>query len=151
MERMPVPCFFLGMVYIFNADVWTKDRMMERRAWIVNGVVTEVLSAAEGFSFEDCYPPAIVSASVVCAPDVEPGWVYDGKAFSPSSGAVRLGAPADDTLKREVQDRLDLIDKRSVRAQRAILLGAASGPDYEELTALEKEASELREALKKMQ
>ena len=123
--------------------------MNERRAWVQNGIVTEVLSSENGFSFEDCYPAAIVAASVPCGYEVEAGWIYVNEKFMPPAQARRTQQQGN-TLKSEIQRRLDYIDKRSVRAQRAILIGSDSENDLAELIALEKEAAALRDRLKSM-
>lgn len=122
--------------------------MTEKRAWVENGVVIEVLSSSEGIPFEECYPIAVVAACIPCGNDVEEGWIYDGMGFFPSRRS--RDTSKEELIREEICKRLDEIDKRSVRAQRAILTGAASGSDHDELVSFETEASLLRKRLKMM-
>lgn len=59
---------------------------MERVARVADGVVVEILSAPDGMSIRDCFHPGVLATCVLCADDVQVGWVYqDGVLYDPAN------------------------------------------------------------------
>jgi len=121
---------------------------MEQRAYIVDGVVHDVLRPVAGFSFEQCFPARMLEACVDCGEDVCPGWIYDGAVLAPPKGPESM-TPEEIRHQRlgEISVRLDSIDSASIRPLRAIMDNTATDADRDKLAALEQEAAELRAEL----
>jgi hypothetical protein len=55
---------------------------MENYAYVVNGVVSEVITPINGFGIHERFSSDFVSSLLPCSDDVEPSWLYDGMVFA---------------------------------------------------------------------
>lgn len=56
--------------------------MAGNNAYVVDGVVSEIIVPLAGFMIADRYSPDFVKKCFPCGDDVQPGWIHDGKKFA---------------------------------------------------------------------
>lgn len=56
---------------------------MQYCARVVDGIVAEIIAPVPDFPISERYHSDIVATLVVCAADVQQGWLYDGSTFVP--------------------------------------------------------------------
>jgi len=55
---------------------------MENYAYVVDGIVAEVITPMNGFGIHERFSSDFVSSLLPCNDDVKPGWLCDGTVFS---------------------------------------------------------------------
>ena len=80
----------------------------------------------------------------------EPYELYNGEYISSAEAAIRRAEDEKAAQIKALQEQLDTLDLKAIRALRAIQAGVGTEEDTQRIAALEEQAEEIREQLRQL-